>query len=214
LNLANYIEQTLLRPEATPAEVEAHCRGAVTHGLFGVCVLPRFVTLARRLVGDSGVRVVTVAAFPLGGNPSIVKADEARRAIDDGADEIDMVLPIGDARAGKFDAVEADIRAVREVTPHRVLKVILETGYLNDEQIEGAAHAAVRARADFVKTSTGFGPRGASISDVELLVRVVNGKAQIKASGGIRTRAVALEMIRAGATRIGTSSGIEITSVA
>jgi deoxyribose-phosphate aldolase len=211
VNLASYIEQTLLRPEATLAEVEAHCRGAVSAGVFGVCVLPRFVPLARRLVEGSALRVVTVAGFPLGGASTRMKAEEARAALADGAHEIDMVITIGDARSGNFDAIEADVRAVREATAGSVLKVILETGYLSEQQIESAAHAVVRARADFVKTSTGFGPRGASIADVELLVRAIDGKAGIKASGGIRTRAVALEMIRAGANRIGTSSGIEIT---
>lgn len=210
MNLARYIEQTLLKPEATPSDVEAHCLRAAGHGLFGVCVAPRFVTLARRSVAKSGLAVVTVVAFPFGASTSDVKAAEARRAVEDGADEIDMVMAIGDALADDFDAVEADVRAVREATAGRVLKVILETGYLTDARIDAAARASVRASADFVKTSTGYGPRGASVADIQRLARAVEGRAGVKASGGIRTREAALEMIRAGATRIGTSSGVEM----
>ena len=210
MDLAPYIEQTLLKPEATPSDVEAHCLRAAGHGFFGVCVAPRFVPLARRCVGRSGLSVVTVVAFPFGASASEIKAAEARRAVADGADEIDMVMALGDALADDFDAVEADVRSVRDATPARVLKVILETGYLTDARIDHAARAAVRAGADFVKTSTGFGPRGASVADIELLARAVEGHAGIKASGGIRTRAAALEMIRAGATRIGTSSGVDM----
>jgi deoxyribose-phosphate aldolase len=210
VDLAKYIEQTLLKPEATPSDVEAHCLRAAGHGLFGVCVAPRFVTLARRCVANSGLSVVTVVAFPFGATATDVKAAEARSAVADGADEVDMVMALGDALADDFDAVEADIRAVRDATAGRVLKVILETGYLTDERIDAAARASVRAGADFVKTSTGFGPRGATVADIERLVRAVQGRAQVKASGGIRTRAAALEMIRAGATRIGTSAGVEM----
>jgi deoxyribose-phosphate aldolase len=210
MDLAAYIEQTLLRPEATPAEVEAHCRRAASHALFGVCVASRFVPLARHCAAGTALRVVTVVGFPLGAAASRVKAAEARQAVLDGADELDMVICIGDALAGDFDAVEADVRAVREATEGRVLKVILETGYLADPQIDLAAQASVRAGADFVKTSTGFGPRGASVADVHRLVRAVAGRAGVKASGGIRTRDAALEMIRAGANRIGTSSGVEM----
>jgi deoxyribose-phosphate aldolase len=210
VDLARHIEQTLLRPEATPARVEAHCREAAAHGLFGVCILPRHVPLARRSVEGAGVRVVTVVAFPLGGSAPGAKAAEARIAVLDGADELDMVMSIGDALAGDFGAVEADVRAVREAAPGCVLKVILETGLLDEAALEGAARASVRAGADFVKTSTGFGPRGATVTDVERLVRAVEGRAQVKASGGIRTRAEALALLGAGATRIGTSSGVSM----
>jgi deoxyribose-phosphate aldolase len=208
MDLRRHIEQTLLRPEATPARVEAHCREAAAHALFGVCILPRYVPFARRWLEGTGLRVVTVVAFPLGANATAAKAAEARRAVLDGADELDMVMSIGDALAGDFDAVEADVRAVREAAPECVLKVILETGFLDDGQMDAAARASVRAGADFVKTSTGFGPRGATAADVERLVRAVEGRSQVKASGGIRTRDEALAMIRAGATRIGTSSGV------
>ncbi|HEX4341399.1 MAG TPA: deoxyribose-phosphate aldolase [Polyangiaceae bacterium] len=212
MDLARHIEQTLLRPEATAADVEAHCRRAAEYQLFGVCIASRFVPLARRSVEGTGVRVVTVVAFPHGAVPSSVKAAEARNAVEDGADELDMVISVGDARAGDFAAVERDVRAVRDATAGRVLKVILETGFLSDEQIDGAARAAVSAGADFVKTSTGYGPRGATVADIERLVRAVEGRAGVKASGGIRTRDAALEMLNAGASRIGTSSGVEMVA--
>ena len=211
MDLARYIEHTLLRADATPAAVEAHCREAVAHGFLGVCIQPRFVPLARRSVQGASARVVTVVAFPLGASATSVKVAEARQAALDGADEIDMVMAIGDALADDFEAVEADIHAVRNAVPNVVLKIIVETAYLDHDRLERAARAAVRARADFVKTSTGFGPRGATVEDVERLSRAVAGAAGVKASGGIRTRETALLMIRAGATRIGTSSSVEMT---
>jgi deoxyribose-phosphate aldolase len=185
VELARYIEQTLLRADATAAAEEAHCREAAAHGLFGVCIQPRFVPLARRTVTGTGTRVVTVVAFPLGANSPSIKAAEARQAALDGADEVDMVMAIGDALGGDFDAVEADIQAVRNAVPGLVLKVIVETAYLDGDQLEQAARAAVRARADFVKTSTGFDPaahgrgrRGRRIA------RAVTASGRRKASGG------------------------------
>jgi deoxyribose-phosphate aldolase len=154
------------------------------------------------------VRIVTVVSFPLGASAPSVKAAEARRAVADGADELDMVMSIADALADDFAAVEEDVRAVRDAAPGCVLKVILETGLLDAEHMDAAARASVRAGADFVKTSTGFGPRGATVDDVTRLVRAVEGRAQVKASGGIRTREEALAFLAAGATRIGTSSGV------
>jgi deoxyribose-phosphate aldolase len=200
MDLGRHIEQTLLRPEAIPARIEAHCREAASHRLFGVCILPRFE--------GSGVRIVTVVSVPLGASAPSVKAAEARRAVADGADELDMVMSIADALADDFAAVEEDVRAVRDAAPGCVLKVILETGLLDAEHMDAAARASVRAGADFVKTSTGFGPRGATVDDVTRLVRAVEGRAQVKASGGIRTREEALAFLAAGATRIGTSSGV------
>jgi deoxyribose-phosphate aldolase len=210
MHLSRYVEHTLLRADATPADVERHCREAAENALFGVCVSPVFVPLAKRSLAGSAVRLVTVAGFPLGTSASSVKAEEARRAVADGADEVDMVLAIGFARAGRFDAVEEDVRAVRAAIPESTLKVILETGYFSPEDVRRAAVASVRAGADFVKTSTGFGPRGASAEDVALLAEAVKGRALVKASGGIRTAESALEMIRAGAARIGTSNGVAI----
>jgi deoxyribose-phosphate aldolase len=159
---------------------------------------------------DSAVRIVTVAGFPFGSSTPLVKATEAREAAAEGADEIDMVMAIGLALDGGWNAVEADVRKVRKAAPEPILKVIIETGYFSADEIVLAAKAAVGAGADFVKTSTGFGPRGATAADVQLLADAVRGRAQVKAAGGIRTAAEAMEMVRAGATRIGTSRGVDL----
>jgi deoxyribose-phosphate aldolase len=211
MRLARYVEHTLLRADATPADVERHCLEAVEHGLFAVCVSPVYVASARRWVGDAA-GVVAVAGFPLGTSTSATKADEARRAVADGAKEVDMVMAIGLARSADWAAVRADVLAVRQAVPDAVLKVILETGYFDEAAIRRAAEAAVEAGADFLKTSTGFGPRGATVEDVHILLGVAAGRAQVKASGGIRTAAQARAMIEAGATRIGTSNGGEIAA--
>jgi deoxyribose-phosphate aldolase len=211
MHLAAFIEHTLLRADATPEQVERHCAEAAAHGLFGVCISPLYVASARGWVGD-GVGVVTVAGFPLGTSASATKAEEARRAVLDGASEVDMVMAIGLARSEDWAGVRADILAVRAAVPDAVLKVILETGYFDEFALRRAAEVAVDAGADFLKTSTGFGPRGATAEDVRLLVEVAGGRAQVKASGGIRTVEQARAMIEAGAVRIGTSNGVEIAA--
>jgi deoxyribose-phosphate aldolase len=208
--LRRYIEHTLLRAEATPADIEVLCAEAVENRLFGVCVPPRYVGGARLRLGPSGVALVTVVGFPLGYSAAETKAEEARRAVAAGADEIDMVIAVGLARAGEWEQVTDDVRAVRAACPGRVLKVILETGLLSESEVQRAAECAVTAGAEFVKTSTGFGPRGASVRDVELLAEAIGGRARIKASGGIRTAAEARALIAAGAARIGTSNGVGI----
>jgi deoxyribose-phosphate aldolase len=154
--------------------------------------------------------VVTVAGFPHGTSTSAAKAREAADAVTAGAQEVDMVMAIGAARAGDWRTVEADIRAVRDAVPGAVLKVILETGYFDDAAIGRAAQVCVVAGADFVKTSTGYGPRGATVDDVRLLRDAVGGRARVKASGGIRTAEQARALVEAGASRIGTSSGVQI----
>jgi len=211
MNLARYVEHTLLRADATRDDVERLCREAVGHGLLGVCVSPVHVASARRWAGGA-VRVVTVAGFPLGTSTSATKAEEARRAVLEGADEVDMVMAIGLARGADWAAVRADVVAVRQAVPGAVLKVILETGYFDQASIRLAAGAAIDAGADFLKTSTGFGPRGATVEDVRLLREVAGARAQVKASGGLRTAAQARAMIDAGASRIGTSNGVEIAA--
>lgn len=209
-DLGRYIEHTLLRADATPADVEALCADAVEHRLFGVCVPPLHVVAARRRLAGSGVALVTVVGFPLGYSVPEVKVEETRRAIAGGADEIDMVLSIGLARAGDWERVTEDIRGVRAACSGKVLKVILETGLIDEAGVRRAAECAVAARADFVKTSTGFGPRGATVRDVVVMREAVAGRARIKASGGIRTADEARALIAAGATRIGTSNGVAI----
>ena len=212
VNLAPYIDHTLLKATATPQDIVTLCAEARAHGFKAVCVNPQHVALCSSELEGSGVLIATVCGFPLGAVTSEQKADEARLSVQAGADEIDMVISIGSALAGDWDYVQADVAAVRAATVGRVLKVIIETCYLSDEQKERATEAAVLAGADFVKTSTGFGTGGATPGDVALMRRVIAGRAQIKAAGGVRTPADAEAMIAAGATRLGTSGGVGLVA--
>lgn len=203
--VAQMVDHTLLKPEATPGDVAALVAEARELGTYSVCVSPSMLPIDRASLGD--VKVATVCGFPSGKHASAIKAAEAARSVADGADEVDMVIDIGAAVEGRFDDVEADIAAVRAAVPApTVLKVILESAALSDEQVVGCCRAAEAAGADFVKTSTGFHPAGgASVHAVELMAATVGGRLGVKASGGIRTGAAALAMIAAGATRLGLS---------
>lgn len=208
--MAPYIDQTLLKPTATPEDIAKLCAEAAQYGFFGVCVQPSFVRQARLELSHSEVKVVTVIGFPQGVNLSATKAVEAAQAVALGADELDMVIHLGLAKAHDWKAVEADVRAVREAAPGRILKTILETGFLEPDEIRSAAEAAIAGGTDFLKTSTGFGPRGATVEDVQLLSKVAKGRAKVKAAGGVRDVETALAMIEAGATRLGTSGGVAL----
>lgn len=212
MQLAPYIDHTLLKATATLADIRILCEEARQHSFYAVCINPVFIPHARAWLEGSDVKVATVCGFPLGAVSSEQKALEARLSAEAGADEIDMVIHIGSALAGDWDAVEADVRAVRRAVPEQVLKVIIETCYLSDEQKRRATEAAVQGGADFVKTSTGFGTGGATVEDVKLMAEVIAGRAQIKAAGGVRTPADAQAMIEAGATRLGTSGGVGLVS--
>jgi deoxyribose-phosphate aldolase len=179
-----------------------------------VCVNPVWVSVAARAVHASGVAVCAVVGFPLGANTTAVKVAEARRALEDGAREIDMVLPLGALRSGDLAMVGNDIASVATVVMQNggITKVILETALLTDQEKVAACHLALDAGATFVKTSTGFGPSGATVADVRLLAQAVGGRIGVKASGGIRDLATARAMIAAGATRIGTSAGLALLS--
>lgn len=200
--VAAIVDHTLLKPEATQADVAALVDEGVRLGVFSVCVSPSMLPLDAK-----GLKVATVVGFPSGKVKSEIKAAEAARAIADGADEVDMVIDVGTARTGDFDAVQADIAAVRAAVPaSKILKVIIESAALSDEQIVGTCRAAEAAGADFVKTSTGFHPTGgASVHAVRLMAETVGGRLGVKASGAIRDGAAALAMIEAGATRLGLS---------
>ncbi|WP_295817369.1 deoxyribose-phosphate aldolase [uncultured Deinococcus sp.] len=212
MKLAPYIDHTLLKATATPADIEQLCAEARLHAFYAVCLNPVYVPLAARLLAGSGVKVATVCGFPLGAVTPQQKADEARTSVALGADEVDMVIHIGAALAGDWAAVQADVQAVRDATAGHVLKVIIETCYLNEEQKRRATEAAVQGGADFVKTSTGFGTGGATPEDVRLMRDVIAGRAQIKAAGGVRSAADAQAMIEAGATRLGTSGGVALVA--
>ena len=201
--LAGLVDHTLLSPTATPADVRALLDEAVALGTYSICVSPSALPLPWP---TAGLKVATVCGFPSGQHAPEVKAFEAARAAASGADEIDMVIDLGRLRCGDAAHTEAEIRAVRDAVPARVLKVIIESAALTDEQIVAACRAAEAAGADFVKTSTGFHPAGgASVAAVALMAGTVGGRLGVKASGGIRTYEAALSMIEAGATRLGLS---------
>lgn len=201
--LARFVDHTLLKPEATRQDVEALVAEAATLGVYSICISPSFLPVEV----PEGLLVATVCGFPSGKHHSDVKAAEAARSVADGADEVDMVIDVGAARAGRFDDVRADIAAVRAAAPApTVLKVIIESAALDDHQIVEVCRAAEAAGADFVKTSTGFHPSGgASVHAVEIMAATVGGRLGVKASGGVRTAADAMAMIEAGATRLGLS---------
>lgn len=211
--IAKYIDHTLLRPDTTFDQVTKLCQEAKEFGFASVCVNPFYVRHCAGLLRGTSVKVCTVIGFPLGANVAETKALEARRAIREGATEVDMVINVGALKSGRDDIVYRDIRAVVEAAMDggALCKCILETALLTDEEKVRACQAARRARADFVKTSTGFGPGGATAEDVALMARAVSGtKMGVKASGGIRNYQDAEQMIRAGATRIGASAGVRI----
>ena len=207
---SKYIDHTLLKATATYDEILKLCSEAKQYDFASVCVNPANVTFAHQLLEDSGVKVCTVIGFPLGANTKEVKAFEVIDAIKNGADEVDMVINIGMAKAHNWDAVYEDIKAVVDAANGVLVKVIIETCYLTDEEKEEVCKLSVKAGADFVKTSTGFGTGGATKEDVALMVKAVAGKAQVKASGGIRDKDAFEDMIKAGATRIGCSAGVKI----
>jgi deoxyribose-phosphate aldolase len=212
-DIAKYIDHTLLKPDATFDQVTTLCNEAREFGFASVCVNPCYVRHCAGLLRGSSVKVCTVIGFPLGANVTETKALEARRAIREGATEVDMVINVGALKSGRDELVYKDIRAVVEAAMDggAICKVILETSLLNDDEKTRACLAARRARADFVKTATGFGPGGATADDVALMSRAVSGtKMGVKASGGIRNLQDAQQMIRAGATRIGASAGVRI----
>jgi len=210
--IASYLDHTLLKPEASAADVEKVCSEAIEYSFKSVCVNPIWVKKVSKALKGSGVLTCAVVGFPLGATPSDVKAFEARGAVLDGADEIDMVIDIAAARADDKGALVDDITAVAEAVHagDAILKVIIETALLSDAQKVLACEAAVEAGADFVKTSTGFNGGGATVEDIALMRRTVGPDIGVKASGGVRSLADAQAMIAAGATRIGASSGIAI----
>lgn len=210
MEIAKYIDHTLLRADATVEDIRQLCEEAGEYGFAAVCVNPCYVQLAAHLLRGTGVKTATVIGFPLGANLTIVKACEAAQAVGQRADELDMVVNIGAVKTGAWDAVREDVAAVVRVAEGAIVKVILETACLTPEEKRRAAEAAVAAGAHYVKTSTGFGVGGATVEDVALLRSIVGEQVGVKASGGIRDRETALRMIQTGANRIGTSAGVAI----
>ena len=209
--LNRLIDHTLLRPEATADDVRRVCAEATRHEFFSVCVNTHFVPLVAEELKGSDIKVCSIAGFPLGAVKADVKAYEAGRAVADGADEIDMVLNLGALKSGEYDRAGDDIAGVvRACGAETIVKVIIEAALLTDGEKRTACRLAIEAGARFVKSSTGFGPPGANVRDIEIMRAAVGPDIGVKASAGIRTAAFALELVRAGATRIGTSAGVRI----
>ncbi|MCS7089437.1 MAG: deoxyribose-phosphate aldolase [Verrucomicrobiota bacterium] len=206
-DLARFIEYTMLRPDATRARIEELCEEARTHKFLAVCVNGCWVQLARHCLEETDVRVVSVVGFPLGAMSADVKRYETEAAVDDGVHEVDVVLNIGKLKDGEHRALLRELRDIVEAADERPVKVILETCLLTREEKIRACQLVLDSGAKFVKTSTGFGPSGATVEDVRLLREIVGPHFGVKASGGIRDTHTALAMIEAGADRIGTSSG-------
>ncbi len=209
-DLNTYIDHTLLKPAATPDDIVALCKEADTYDLFAVCVNSAYAYLAVNELEDSAVRVAATVGFPLGASSKSAKVAEAQWCVDQGVDEVDMVLNLGFLKAGLYKSVREEISAVKNVMDRRILKVIIETCDLTDDEKQMACTIAQKAGADFVKTSTGFGSGGATLADVILMRETVGQDMQVKASGGIKTREQAEAFIKAGANRIGTSSGVAL----
>ena len=210
MNLNKYIDHTVLKADTPKAKVQQIIDEAIQYDFMSVCINPTWVSFAAEKLAATDVKVCTVIGFPLGANTSTVKAFEAAEAIKNGADEVDMVINIGAAKDGEWDLVESDIQAVVDASKDVTTKVIIETSLLTDEEKVKACQAAVRAGADFVKTSTGFSTAGATVADIALMRQTVGPDLGVKASGGVRSIADAQAMIEAGATRLGTSNGVDI----
>ncbi len=211
--LAKLIDHTLLKPDATKDDIKRLCEEAKKYGFWSVCVNPAYVSLATEILAETDVKVCSVVGFPLGANAPEVKALEAESAVNDGASEVDMVINIGALKSGDYEFVKEDIRKVVERAKARrdtVVKVIIETGLLTEDEKVLACRLVKESGADFVKTSTGFNAPGATVHDVKLMRSVVGSDFGVKASGGIRTYRDAAKLVEAGANRIGTSSGIAI----
>ncbi|SHH63117.1 deoxyribose-phosphate aldolase [Sporanaerobacter acetigenes] len=210
-NIANMIDHTLLKPDATAEMIVDLCNEAKEYKFFSVCVNPYYVKLAKDELKGSSVKVATVIGFPLGSTPKEVKAFEAVEAMENGADELDMVINIGALKSKDYDTVKEDIKAVVDAAKGKALvKVIIETCLLNDEEKVKACEISEEAGADFVKTSTGFSTGGATVEDVKLMRKTVGDRLGVKASGGIRDYDTVKKMIEAGASRIGASASVKI----
>lgn len=213
MELNKYIEHTNLKPDCTQEDVIRLCEEAIQHQFYGVCVSPYFVQLAKKTIKKSPVKIISVAGFPFGYNTVASKVEEVKKAIMGGADEIDVVMNIAAFKSGDDATVLNDLQAVIMAChlQNKVAKVIIETALLTKEEIEKACRLCVDSEADFVKTSTGYAASGAKAEDIELMRKVLPAKVKIKAAGGIKDAANATALIEAGASRIGTSSGIAIT---
>lgn len=215
IDLARHIEYTNLNPECTKQDIIELCNKAIEHKFYGVCVPPYHVQTAKKELKKSDLKLITVVGFPLGYSTVASKVEEAKKAIISGADEIDMVMNIAAFKSGDYAAVQNDIQAVTTAChlQNKHIKVIIETAYLSAEETEKACHICMDCEVDFVKTSTGYASKGATVEAVALMRKTLPAKIKIKASGGIKDQAFAIELIKAGALRIGTSSSLDIIGI-
>ena len=210
MGLNKYIDHTILKATASSSDVQKLCEEAIEHEFYSVCVNGCYVADAKQLLQGTDVKVAAVVGFPLGAMTTDAKVFEAKEAVENGASEIDMVINVAKLKDGEFEYVENEIRQIKEAIGDNVLKVIIETCYLTDEEKVKACELSLVAKADFVKTSTGFGTGGATYEDVKLMKSVVGDNAKVKASGGVRDKETAQKYVELGAERLGTSSGIDI----
>ena len=210
MGLNKYIDHTILKATASSADVQKLCEEAIEYEFYSVCVNGCYVADAKHLLQGTDVKVAAVVGFPLGAMTTAAKVFEARDAVENGASEIDMVINVAKLKDAEFEFVENEIRQIKEAIGDNVLKVIIEICYLTDEEKVKACELSLAAKADFVKTSTGFGTDGATYEDVKLMKSVVGDNAKVKASGGVRDKETAQKYIDLGAERLGTSSGIDI----
>ena len=210
MELNKYIDHTILKASASQKDIEKLCAEATEHKFYSVCVNGCHVKDAKKYLEGTDVKVAAVVGFPLGAMTTAAKVFEAKEAIENGASEIDMVINVAKLQDGEYGYVEEEIRQIKEAIGKNVLKVIIETCYLSDEEKVKACELSLKAKADFVKTSTGFGTGGATFEDVKLMKSVVGNNAKVKASGGVKDKETAEKYVELGAERLGTSSGIEI----
>ena len=210
MGLNKYIDHTILKATASSSDVQKLCEEAIEHKFYSVCVNGCYVTDAKQLLQGTDVKVAAVVGFPLGARTTAATVFEAKEAVENGASEIDMVINVAKLKDGEFDYVENEIRLIKEAIGDNVLKVIIEACYLTDEEKVKVCELSLAAKADFVKTSTGFGTGGATYEDVKLMKSIVGDNAKVKASGGVRDKETAQKYVNLGAERLGTSSGIEI----
>ena len=210
MGLNKYIDHTILKATASSSDVQKLCEEAIEHEFYSVCVNGCYVADAKQLLQGTDVKVAAVVGFPLGAMTTAAKVFEAKEAVENGASEIDMVINVAKLKDGEFEYVENEIRQIKKAIGDNVLKVIIETCYLTDEEKVKVCELSLVAKADFVKTSTGFGTGGATYEDVKLMKSVVGDNAKVKASGGVRDKETAEKYVELGAERLGTSSGIDI----
>ena len=210
MKINQYIDHTCLKSSATEKEIKKLCEEAIKYNFFTVCINPSYIKLAKKYLENSNVKICTVIGFPLGSNTTKIKTYEAKNAIEEGADEVDMVINVSWLKDKKYNLIIQEINAIKSNMPNHVLKVIVETALLNPEEIKKISEIILESNADYIKTSTGFSTRGANFQDIKIMKEIIKDKKGIKAAGGVSTYEDAIKMINLGATRIGTSRGTEL----